>query len=282
MATAQTAPPGGSAPVISGTPLTHVLSREPYEFQPTATDADRDRLVFSIENLPLWASFRASSGKIAGRARHAEVGEYIDIRISVSDGQHVVSLPPFSITVGQGNRWPVISGTPAVGAVERQAYAFTPAARDRDGDALTFSIVNKPAWASFSPATGALTGTPGIGSVGAYRDIAISVSDGAAVATLAPFTIVVEQGALGSATLNWLPPTTRSDGSPLTNLAGYRIRYGTAMGSYPNLVTIQNPGLTSAVVSDLQPATYYFVMSAYDALGLESNLTTPVSKTIPW
>ena len=75
-------------------------------------------------------------------------------------------------------------------------------------------------------------------------------------------------------------PTTRTDGSPLTNLAGYRIRYGTSSGSYPNLIGIPNGGLTSAVIENLPPATYYFVISAYDTAGAESVNTSPVSKII--
>ena len=85
---------------------------------------------------------------------------------------------------------------------------------------------------------------------------------------------------MGSATLSWQAPTTRTDGTPLTNLAGYRIRYGTAPGSYTNLLTIANGGITSAVVEGLPPATYYFVASAYDTTGAESSNSSPVSKTI--
>ena len=85
---------------------------------------------------------------------------------------------------------------------------------------------------------------------------------------------------MGSATLSWQAPSTRTDGTPLTNLAGFRIRYGTSSGSYPNVIQIPNAGLSSAVVGNLPPATYYFVISAYDTAGAESANTSPVSKTI--
>ena len=51
---------------------------------------------------------------------------------------------------------------------------------DPDGKALTFSITNAPAWASFDTATGRLSGTPGAEHVGATSGIVISVSDGSA------------------------------------------------------------------------------------------------------
>jgi hypothetical protein len=55
---------------------------------------------------------------------------------------------------------------------------FKPSASDPDGNTLRFSIINRPAWVSFSTATGRLSGTPGANRVGRYVDIRIRVSDG--------------------------------------------------------------------------------------------------------
>lgn len=269
-----------TAPTIAGTPPGSVATGQSYAFTPTAQDAEGNALTFSIVNRPAWASFSSSTGRLSGTPASSSVGEYIDIRISVSDGRLSSSLAPFSISVLQENRPPTISGTPATAAREGQAYAFTPAAGDADGDPMTFSVVNRPAWAAFSSSTGALTGTPGTGSVGSYSNITIRVSDGVASTSLPAFSIDVQQVATGSATLSWQAPTTRTDGSPLTNLAGFRIRYGTASGSYPNVITIPNGGLTSAMIENLPAATWYFVVSAYDSTGAESANSSPVSKTI--
>ncbi len=274
------APPSNVAPSISGTPQTSVLAGQSYLFTPVASDSNGDALTFTIVNRPTWASFSTFTGRLAGTPTSSAVGQYVDIRISVSDGQMSASLAPFSITVTQGNRAPTISGTPPTSAREGQAYAFTPGAADADGDRLTFSITNRPAWAQFNAGNGALTGTPGTGTVGTYASITIRVSDGIATATLPAFSIAVQQSAMGSATLSWQAPTTRTDGSPLTNLAGYRIRYGTSPGSYPNLIGIPNGGVTSAVIENLPPATWYFVVSAYDRTGAESVNSSPVSKII--
>lgn len=269
-----------TAPSISGTPPASVATGQSYSFTPTARDAEGNTLTFSIVNLPTWANFSSSTGRLSGTPGSGSVGEYVNIGISVSDGRLSSALAPFSISVLQANRAPTISGTPPPATREGQAYAFSPAAGDADGDPLTFSIVNRPAWASFSTATGTLTGTPGAGTVGTYSDITIRVSDGVATASLPAFSIDVQQVATGSATLSWLAPTTRTDGSPLTNLAGFRIRYGTASGSYPNVITIPNGSLTSAMIENLPAATWFFVVSAYDSTGAESASTSPVSKTI--
>ncbi len=178
------------------------------------------------------------------------------------------------------NQPPMIGGMPPTSAREGQAYSFQPTTSDPDGDPLVFSITNKPAWASFEVATGRLYGTPGTGTVGVYANIVIRVSDGAATTALPAFTITVEQVALGTATLSWLPPTTRTDGSPLVNLAGYRIHYGTAPTAFPNRIQLANAGLTTYVVENLPPGTWYFSATAYDANGAESDYSSVVSKTI--
>jgi hypothetical protein len=190
------------------------------------------------------------------------------------------SLPSFSIEVTADNGAPTISGTPPTSAQEGQAYSFTPAASDPDGDTLTFSITGKPSWAAFSASTGALTGTPPAGSSGSYANIVISVSDGKVSASLPSFSITVQQAAMGSATLSWSAPTLRTDGTPLTNLAGYRIHYGTTEGQYSNRITIDNPGVNTYVVEDLGVGTWYFTTTAFDTTGAESDYSNVASKTI--
>jgi hypothetical protein len=67
----------------------------------------------------------------------------------------------------------------------------------------------------------------------------------------------------------------------LTNLAGYKIYWGPAVGTYPNSVTVSNPGLTSYVVDSLPSGTYFFVATAVNSAGAESDLSALASKTIP-
>jgi hypothetical protein len=178
------------------------------------------------------------------------------------------------------NSAPTISGSPLTSAKVNEAYSFQPTANDADGDKLTFVVANKPAWASFDAATGRLSGTPSSSSTGMFADIRISVTDGKATTALSAFTINVASLQLGSATLSWQSPTTNTDGSPLTNLAGYVIRYGTSLGQLSTEVRIANPGLTTYVVSELAPATWYFQVSAYNASGIESAPSGTASKTI--
>jgi hypothetical protein len=125
-----------------------------------------------------------------------------------------------------------------------------------------------------------LQGTPAAGHAGTYDNIVITVSDGSATASLPAFSITVLAVATGSATLSWTPPTTNTDGSPLTNLAGYRVHWGSAIGSYTSSVRLDNPGLASYVVEGLAPGTYYFVVTALNSAQVESQFSNVASKTI--
>ncbi len=84
----------------------------------------------------------------------------------------------------------------------------------------------------------------------------------------------------GTALLSWLPPTQNTDDSPLTDLAGFRIYYGTSSGNYSNTITLDNIGLTSYLVEDLAPATWYFTMTAFNSSGVESQYSVEGSKHI--
>ena len=179
-----------------------------------------------------------------------------------------------------GNAPPVISGNPAGAVNIGNVFVFSPNASDPDNDALTFGIENMPVWASFDAGTGKLSGQPTLGNVGTYSDILISVNDGQASASLPRFSISVDQVGTLSATLSWTPPTQNEDGTPLTDLDGYRIYWGTTQGNYPNSVTIDNEGLSSYVVDNLVPGTYVFVATSFNRAGVESAYSNPATKVL--
>jgi hypothetical protein len=191
--------------------------------------------------------------------------------------------PPINDPVpppGGSNDAPAISGSPSQSVTVGNSYSFTPTASDPDGDPMTFSIENMPDWATFSSESGQLSGTPEAGDVSNYTDITITVTDGSLTDSLDPFSISVDQVGLGSATLSWNPPTQNSDGTSLNDLSGYRVYYGPSEGSYPNLIEIDNPGLTTYVVENLSPGTYYFVTTAVNSDDVESAFSNVSSKSI--
>lgn len=272
-------------PTISGVPSTTVTVGSRYNFRPTASDPDdrKKTLRFSVANKPAWASFSDSSGRLSGVPK--AVGTWSDIRITVTDGQASASLPAFAITAtksgsdgGSTNSPPTISGSPPTSVTAGETYSFRPTASDPDGNVLSFSVTNRPSWASFSTVNGTLSGTPAAADVGTYSNIVITVSDGMASASLSTFAITVSDVAGGSATLSWTPPTRNTDGSTLTDLAGYLISYGSSASDLSHTVEVSNPGIATYVVENLSPGTWYFSVRAYSSSGVQSAPSNVASK----
>jgi hypothetical protein len=162
-----------------------------------------------------------------------------------------------------------------------QPYSFKPTAEDADGDPLTFSIQNKPAWATFDTSDGTLYGTPTSANVSTFANIVISVNDGEVSASLPAFAITVEAATTGSLTVSWVPPTQNTDGTPVTGLSGFRVSYGTASRQYDQSVLVSSPSLTSVVVEGLSPGTtWYFAVKSVNDTGVESEYTNEAVATL--
>jgi hypothetical protein len=267
-------------PTISGAPATSVSAGQAYAFTPTANDVDGQTLTFAIANKPSWASFSSSTGRLTGTPTNADAGTHSSITISVSDGVTSTALPAFSVTVTAVNTPPSISGTPPDSVTEGQTYSFTPSANDPDKQTLTFSIAGKPSWASFDATTGRLSGAPTSAHAGTYSGITISVSDGQASASLSPFSITVLAATPGAATVSWSPPTSFEDGTPIANLAGYRVVYGQSSTELSQSVSIPDPAITSTSIEGLTRGTWYFAVKAYTTASVESDLSNVAYKTI--
>jgi large repetitive protein len=264
---------------ISGNPPTKATAGSNYTFQPTTNAPSGTALTFSVQNQPAWASFSSSTGALSGTPTASQVGTNSNIVISVSNGTQQASLPAFTITVSKASG-PTISGQPATAVNVGSLYSFTPTASDPNAGTLTFSIQNPPVWASFNKSTGALQGTPAAANAGTYANIVISVSDGTASASLPAFGITVNQVSNGSATLTWTPVTQNTNGSVLTDLAGYKVHYGTSANAMSTVVVLSNPSLTTYLVTNLSPGTWYFGVSAYASDGTQSAMSNVGAKTI--
>ncbi|HWL62529.1 MAG TPA: putative Ig domain-containing protein [Steroidobacteraceae bacterium] len=270
-------------PRISGTPPASVQAGKSYYFQPQAYDPERRRLTFSITNKPSWAQFSSSTGRLYGTPATRHAGTTSGIVIRVSDGRLSAALPSFSITVtsGTANRAPVVSGTPATTATVGTAWSFRPTGSDPDGDAITWSIANKPSGATFSTSTGQLGFTPT--ATGTWSGIVITATDSkGAAASLPSFAITVNAKATtGSATLSWQAPVQYTDGSQLapSSLGAFRIYRGTSASNLSRVAEVDGQA-TSFVVQNLPAGTHYFAVTAVTTAGAESARSAVGSKTI--
>jgi hypothetical protein len=103
------------------------------------------------------------------------------------------------------------------------------------------------------------------GYVGDGDDDGDNVDDGGSGLT--------QPGVTSAVTLNWQAPTENSDGSPLLDLAGYYIYVGREPETYDDTILIDNPGITTFVVDNLEPGTYYLAATAFNASGAESRFS---------
>jgi Putative Ig domain len=282
--------PSTGAVTISGTPPSTVTAGSAYSFTPTVTGANGRTLSFAIVQKPSWATLNSATGKLSGTPTSANVGSYKDIEIAVNNGLTSAVGKIFSIQVTSSGSSPTppvadtvsISGTPATSVTAGSKYSFQPSARDSLGKAVSYSVQHAPSWASFSIASGLLSGTPSSTQTGSYSGIIISASDGTASSALPAFAISVKSlvAATGSATLNWVDPTENTDGTALTNMAGVNIHYGSSPSNLTQEVTVAGTGMASYTIANLGAGTWYFEAAAYTTAGVEGAMSSVESKTI--
>ena len=167
-------------PNISGMPDTTAEVGQSYDFTPTADDVcGGGPLVFSIANPPAWSEFDSVTGELSGTPTSTDVATHAGIQISVEDAfGDATPLAPFDIDV-TCPPGPTLSGAPVTSIAVGDSYGFFP---DVDGGCgtLTFAVTSfpsLPAWLSFDPATGALSGDPTLSDVGTTSGIVITVTD---------------------------------------------------------------------------------------------------------
>jgi hypothetical protein len=271
---------------FTGSPQWRAIAGRPYAYTPQVTNSSGRALTFRIVNKPSWITFNTRTGQLSGTAPNV-VKYYGAIAVSVTNGVTTARTAYFGIRVAPSNTIdkPTISGTPATSVAAGSPYAFQPSARDAYGEPLSFSVKSKPAWASFSIATGRLYGTPTKAQAGTYSNVQISATNGKLAAALPAFSITVQNGvtsstSTGSARLYWLTPTKNTNGTPVTNLAGVRIYYGTSASNLSHVVQVPSPE-TAYTVGNLAAGVWYFAAAAYTTTGMQGARSSVASKTIP-
>lgn len=81
-------------------------------------------------------------------------------------------------------------------------------------------------------------------------------------------------------TLQWSAPATNVDGSPIADLAGYKVYYGSTSGMYDRSIEVTTPSATQVIVDNLTPDIYYFVVVAYNSAGIEGEYSNEVSGVV--
>jgi hypothetical protein len=120
----------------------------------------------------------------------------------------------------------------------------------------------------------ALNGSEIVGPLSADRSYQLTC-DGPAGSAVSMVTVRV-----ADKTLRWRAPTQNVDGTPLTDLAGYRVYWGLSSRSYSGSYTINSP-TTTQWEATVSPGEYYFALTALDHENNESGYSNEVLKLIP-
>jgi len=99
-----------------------------YNFAPSGSDPNGDPLVYTVQNLPSWATFNSATGQIQGTPSLGDIGTYANIVVAVSDGRAITTLPAFKIDV---------IGTSSASVTGEAVLSWVPPAQNVDGTTLT-------------------------------------------------------------------------------------------------------------------------------------------------
>ena len=140
--------------------------------------------------------------------------------------------------------------------------------------------------ASASDVSGQITQVPSSGSTpptvtAATPATTTDTPNAGETSSPAPKPVPLPVASTSNVTLSWTAPDQNTDGSPLTNLSGFKIYYGTSPAQLTSVITVKNAGLSTYVVDGLNVGqTYYFAVSATTSDGMESTQAGVVSDRI--
>ncbi|MBL3600811.1 MAG: cadherin-like domain-containing protein [gamma proteobacterium endosymbiont of Lamellibrachia anaximandri] len=263
-----------SAPTISGTPLNEVTEDTLYQFTPVAGDADNNPLVFSIVNMPSWAVFDSAIGRLSGTPSGNDIGEYSDIRISVSDGVASTALAAFSINVLGINHQPVANDD-LVSATAGQVVPIAVLNNDsglEDGP-ITLSVLQNTTKGTLSingDNTFSYLPDAGYSGLDSFTYRVVDIDGESATATVTLSVTCEGECTTHMARISW----SQSIG---VGVQEYRVHYGTQSGVYTQWVVADT--MTSHDVTVSAGGAWYFSVTAVDSLGVESGFAEEVSLT---
>jgi hypothetical protein len=85
----------------------------------------------------------------------------------------------------------------------------------------------------------------------------------------------------GDVIVSWTSPSQNTDGTPLNDLSGYRVRYGTSPTGLSQSIDVPGASAMSVAITGLASGNWYFVVTAVNTSGIESDFSNVATKTVP-
>ncbi|MBU0470558.1 MAG: putative Ig domain-containing protein [Nanoarchaeota archaeon] len=153
------------APILTEIGGKKIDENSKLSFIVSAADTDGDLLTYTAESLPTGAGFNVETKTFSWKPGYGQAGIY-QVVFKVSDGFQEDS-EIVTISVGKGNRVPVLSFMGNKEVKENELLSFVLSADDPDGDQVTYSVDNLPSGATL--VNGVFTWTPGYNQAGTYQ-----------------------------------------------------------------------------------------------------------------
>lgn len=206
-------------PVITSEPRLRARVGQLYGYLVEASDPNGDPLSFHLDAAPTGMTVD-NAGAVSWVAPSDLLGTTQPVSIRVEDGRGGSATQQFDLEVvsQDSNQPPWITSTPLLTGVVGRTYQYQLAARDPEGDPVTWSLDTAPAGMSIDPLRGTIRWTPAADQTGSHP-VVVRVQDIAYAASAQWFTIDVRA-------VN-LPPTIQSTPPVLANvdeLYAYAVR----------------------------------------------------------
>lgn len=257
---ATTSLPAGNAGSVYSATLTAAGGTSPYSW------------TLDSGSLPAGLSL-SSAGVISGTPASSGSASFT---VRVTDSQASPASVTRALTLQVNPAVLVISTSALPNGATGTAYSTTLVASGGIAPyTWTIASGSLPAGLALDPG-GVISGTP-TAAVAASFTVRVTDSQGSPATATRALTLTTT----GSAQVFWTAPTLRDDTSNLTDLAGFKVYYGTSAGSLGNVQQVANPSATGVTISGLAAGTWFFAVTAYDSGNVESIRTTVVSGTVP-
>jgi RHS repeat-associated protein len=162
------------APVFTSTAPTTAQIGQLLTYRATATDANNDRLTYSLLNQPEGMAVDAETGILIWQPKQNQIGNN-RVVLRVSDGKGGIANQEFFLNTKGINTPPQIISSPNTLTLINNTYSYEVKATDFDNDTLTYSLINPPEGMTINANTGLIAYTP---TKLGKQTVEIKVSDG--------------------------------------------------------------------------------------------------------
>ncbi|QDU42483.1 tRNA nuclease WapA precursor [Symmachiella dynata] len=147
------------SPEITSTPDKVWIVDRLYRYQATATDADSDQLLWSLDSDVANMEIDPATGELLWLPDASQIGN-TEVTIRVIDPFGGLATQSFVISVSDSNHPPEITSDPPQSGRSGEAYTYNVEATDPDEDTLVYALDNPPTGMSIDSDTGVISWTP--------------------------------------------------------------------------------------------------------------------------